>query len=171
MPSTYTPIATQTLGSSASSVTFSSISGSYTDLVLVMSVQDNSSGTNFSNVQVQFNNDTGTNYSWTELYGNGSSALSQRASNYEGCWAGYMSSVSGVFSPIIFNVMNYSNTTTFKTTLSRANLGAQSPNTTTVTEAVVSTWRSTSAITTLKVNGAISFIAGSTFTLYGVKSA
>ena len=32
---TYEPIATTTLGSAASTITFSSISGSYTDLILV----------------------------------------------------------------------------------------------------------------------------------------
>jgi hypothetical protein len=36
MAITYEPIATTTLGSAAASVTFSSISGSYTDLVLVV---------------------------------------------------------------------------------------------------------------------------------------
>jgi len=77
MPSTYTPIATTTLGSAASSVTFSSISGAYTDLVLV------GAGTLASNLylNVKFNNDTGSNYSRTELYGDGSSAASYRESN------------------------------------------------------------------------------------------
>ena len=36
MAITYEPIATTTLGSAAASVTFSSISGSYTDLVLIV---------------------------------------------------------------------------------------------------------------------------------------
>jgi hypothetical protein len=40
---TYTPLATQTLGSAAASVTFSSISGAYTDLVLVLNIKSTSS--------------------------------------------------------------------------------------------------------------------------------
>jgi hypothetical protein len=56
---TYVAIAEQTLGTAAASVTFSSIPGTYTDLVLVLSVQD-ASGNTFA---LQFNGDTSTNYS------------------------------------------------------------------------------------------------------------
>ena len=63
--STYTPIATTTLGSAASSVTFSSISGSYTDLILITNP---SSATTDQSIYVQFNADTGTNYSMSQHY-------------------------------------------------------------------------------------------------------
>lgn len=69
------------------------------------------------------------------------------------------------------HIQDYSNTTTFKSAIVRSNFGALSPNTTTVVELTVSTWRNTAAITTLKLNGAISFATGSTFTLYGIKAA
>ena len=45
--STYTPLATNTLSSSSASITFSSISGSYTDLVLVMNRKQNIAGAYF----------------------------------------------------------------------------------------------------------------------------
>ena len=76
--STYTPIASQTLGSAAASVTFSSIPQGYTDLVIVNNV------TCTIDTQVigcQYNGDTGANYSKTYLLGNGSSAFSGRNSN------------------------------------------------------------------------------------------
>ncbi len=63
MPATYEPLATTTLGSAASSVTFSSISGSYTDLVVVFS---GTAGGGNSNLILTFNSDTGSNYSWTD---------------------------------------------------------------------------------------------------------
>jgi hypothetical protein len=44
MAITYEPIATTTLGSAAADVTFTSISGTYTDLVLVAVTQIGSSG-------------------------------------------------------------------------------------------------------------------------------
>jgi len=67
MASTYTPIATQTLGSATGTVTFTSISGSYTDLVLVITGNTN----NPTNPVLQFNGDTTTNYSHTYISGTG----------------------------------------------------------------------------------------------------
>lgn len=68
---TYFPIANTTLSSAAASYTFSSISGSYTDLVLVIG------GTLSADISagIYFNGDTGTNYSTTRMYGNGSLSL------------------------------------------------------------------------------------------------
>ena len=70
---TYTPIATQTLGSSAASVTFSSIPGTYTDLMLISFAQGQASGGD-NRLVLQFNGDTATNYSSTYLIGNGTTA-------------------------------------------------------------------------------------------------
>ena len=76
MTATYDPIATTTLGSAASTITFSSIPNTFTDLRLVLfGVTLNATGTYN---QIRFNNDTGTNYSWTQLLGNGSAAQAQR---------------------------------------------------------------------------------------------
>ena len=63
--------------------------------------------------------------------------------------------------------MNYSNTTTFKTKLSKVTIPASS------IVQDVSLWRNTSAITsiTVIVPAANNWIAGSTFTLYGIKAA
>ena len=67
----------------------------------------------------------------------------------------------------IINIQNYSNTTTYKTILGRANNAV-----TGVTE-TVGLWRSTSAITSmtlLQSYGSDLFKTGSTFTLYGIKA-
>jgi hypothetical protein len=50
---TYTPIVTNTLSSATSSVTFSSISGSYTDLVLVIAYK--AATTNYPTLRLSFN--------------------------------------------------------------------------------------------------------------------
>ena len=164
MPSTYTPIATTTLGSAASSVTFSSISGSYTDIRLVANIK----GSTTSYPTIRLNGDTGSNYSDTELNGNGTSAASGRNSNTSVMY--FTRSAVWTSSDFSFNVlsdfMNYSNTTTYKTVLSRANAAGSS------VDAVVSLWRSTSAITQIVISAASGTMdVGSTFTLYGVKSA
>ena len=166
MPSTYTPIATTTLGSAAATVTFSSISGTYTDLILVMSARM-AGGGGASSIQAQFNSDTGSNYSFTLITGDGSSASSSRASSQTQAAVGLATDAAGEWSSNIVQVMNYSNTTTNKTVLARAGIAGDR------TRAIVSLWRSTSAITSILIinNGSVNFVAGSTFTLYGVKSA
>jgi hypothetical protein len=165
MPSTYTPIATTTLGSGSAGVTFSSIPSTYTDLILV-SVALRDGGGGGDPVKAQFNSDTGNNYSFTQVYGNGSSAASGAASNNNYAFAGVAGDTSGTaWVSNIFQVMNYANTTTNKTTLNRNNdLGSY-------VGATVSTWRSTSAISSIYLFTTSGFKSGSTFTLYGVKNA
>jgi hypothetical protein len=160
MPSTYTPIATTTVGSNTSAVTFSSIPSTYTDLILV-AYAISTSGTN--DIGITFNGDTGSNYSRTFLGGNGSSAYSGRNSNVTVGY-GMFFSTAGVQGTI--NIMNYANSTTNKTFLIRAGQAADS------TAAAVDLWRSTSAINSVTLTAMAAQIAtGSTFTLYGVKSA
>ena len=77
MPSTYEPIATTTLGSAASSYTFTGISGSYTDLILVSALgTDNPCSINLNMGSGSV--DTSTNFSWTYLRGDGTAAGSSR---------------------------------------------------------------------------------------------
>jgi hypothetical protein len=160
MAATYDPIATQTLGSAASSVTFSSIPSTYTDLVLVV---NSARTTSNDSVSLEFNGDTGANYSRTILYGTGSSALSFRESNASLIEIGIQDASN---STNIFHIMNYANTTTNKTVIARANA------TTVRVSAGVGLWRNTAAITSIKLaTGGSTFIAGSMFTLYGIKAA
>jgi hypothetical protein len=162
MPSTYTPIATATVsGSSTNSITFSSISGTYTDIFLV----GNWSGNDF--IAFRFNGDTGTNYSMTSLYGTGSVAGSYRNSNQDKIDNNITS--TNFSGNIEMSIMNYSNTTTNKTSIFRFN-----DATVTGSRGSVALWRNTSAITSITVLGfgtVINFTAGSTFTLYGIKAA
>lgn len=166
MAATYEPIATTTLGSSQTNITFSSISGSFTDLVLVL---NGAFVGGAETIGVQFNSDTGSNYSNTILAGSGSSASSGRSSNQTGLSVGtngYWTTTNEANS--IIQIQNYSNNTTYKTALSRSN------NASVGVDAIVGLWRSTSAITTIKLYGlysARSFASGTTATLYGIKAA
>lgn len=163
MAATYEPIATTTIGSAQSSITLSSISGSYTDLILV-AVGDQAAS--FDGINVTVNSDTASNYSDTILNGNGSVAGSSRDTSATAMNLGLAQAAGQAIN--IMQFMNYSNTTTYKTVLSRANSvnGA-------ATRAVVGLWRSTSAITsiTLTRGGTNSFNTGYTVTLYGIKAA
>jgi hypothetical protein len=166
--STYTPIATTTLGSSAASYTFSSIPSTYTDLVLVVA---GTTSVNGEAILMQYNGDTATNYSFTYLYGTGSSAASGRQSSraYAALnWGTAFSSTEQ--SNAIVTIHNYANSTTYKTCIARNN----NPNGSSLagTEAIVSLWRSTAAINSILVkSGSGNMNAGFTLTLYGIQAA
>jgi hypothetical protein len=165
---TYEPIATQTLGSTASSVTFSSISGAYTDLVLVISPASSAQ----KDVDIRLNGDTSGNYSHTVLTGDGTTVASNRTTNTSSAYITYYAATTTTLGNSVFivNFMNYSNTTTYKTMLARSN------NASTGVDAAVALWRNTAAITSIQVGpnlqqGTNTWSTGSTFTLYGIKAA
>jgi hypothetical protein len=163
MPNTYVALATQTLGTAASSVTFSLIPSGYTDLVLVVNGKLTSGAASFN---IQFNSDTASNYSATVLYGDGTSAGSVRGSNVT---YGNIGTVGAEFGTTIINVMNYANTTTNKTAISSFKMTSSAYG---ETGAKVALWRSTSAINSVTIFVATStFTAGSTFSLYGIANA
>lgn len=157
-----------TVGTAVSSITFSSINQGYTDLVVVCYARSTGAFT-ADDIIGQFNSDTTSNYSNTQLFGNGSTASSNRQSSQTSFKAGLTtgtSSASNVFATSTLNIMNYANTTTFKTAIVRKD------NAESLTMANVSLWRKTpEAITSLllaPVSG--NFAVGSTFSLYGIAS-
>lgn len=162
MASTYTPIATVTLSSSQSSYTFNSFSG-YTDLILI----SNHATTATTTLFMRFNSDSGNNYSYTQLWApNGSLAYTQRQANANSIDMHDSTSTVGQ-NMLISNIMNYSNTTKYKTVLTGANDNANGRR---YVDAQV--WASTTAVTSITLfmlTGNIS--AGTIFTLYGIKSA
>ena len=158
--STYEQIATTTLGSAQSSVTFSSISGGYTDLIVIF---NGAITTGFDTFGVRANNDTSTNYSRITLTANGSSVSSFNETNASSTNIGIMGTA---ISNTIIHIQNYSNTTTYKTFLSRGDSVSNS------TRANVGLWRNTAAINRLDfIANSSTFISGSTFTLYGIAAA
>lgn len=154
--STYTPIASQTLGSAAASVTFSSIPQGYTDLVIV-SDAILVSGTGAG--RIRYNSDSGSNYSNTYVYGDGSTAASGRSTSQTSIDYNFIGTSR---SASVCHIQNYSNTTTNKTLISRGNGGG-------VTIAYVGLWRNTAAITSVEIIGASNFNTGSTFSIYGIQ--
>jgi hypothetical protein len=163
---TYTPIATYTLPSAQASYTFTSISGAYTDLVLVV---EGISSSAVNGICMQFNGDTSSGlYSNTVLSSNGSVASANRRANgnfiniaFESYW------VSSSRSSIIVNIQNYANTNVYKSCLSRPSTAA------TGVDAIAGLWRNGAAITSLTVtnDGSGNIGATTSFTLYGILAA
>ena len=164
MPATYEPIATTTLGSAAASITFSSIASSWTDLRLA--IYGIASSGNFLSPGCRFNSDTASNYSYTALYGDGTTAGSNRVTSSTSIGfntqASITSSIGGFLTADIFSYAGSTNKTVLTT-------GSVDLNGSGEVERIVGLWRNTSAITTVTLNG--SFGAGTTATLYGIKNA
>jgi hypothetical protein len=161
-------------GTSTATITFASIPSTYTDLVIVGNL---GSETTNAFPYLQFNGDTGSNYSYTELFGTGSSALSSRSSNNTQLFNSNVSVKQGAInSNVVYHIMNYANTTTYKTSLSRqSTVDAADYN---GSLAAVGLWRgstgsSTEAITSVSIKltrggTPYNFSDGSTFSLYGI---
>lgn len=164
---TYDQIFTTTLTTAVASVTISSIPNAYTDLVLIASVQLSSAGQSFL---YQYNGDTGTNYSLTILKGNGTNATSDRRSSISyqlaAGWDAGLPSSGSSFATAIINVNNYSNATTYKTSICRGSNAAGGDVTSTVC-----LWRNTAAITSITCYSAANLAVGTTLTLYGILAA
>lgn len=171
---TYTPIATTKLTTDTSVVTFSSIPQTYTDIIVIFNGMITGDAWFLT---LRFNGDTGTNYSTTLIEGSGSTAVSERLTNYA---PGIVNSYSyanmsydegGI---IKFNIMNYSNSNTYKSVLltgGNANSAARAPG----VAAAVGLWRNTNAITSISIqsylSSGINIKSGATITLYGIVAA
>lgn len=166
LPSTMTPIATNTLTSNAASVTFNNIPQSYTDLVLVF----NPRGSNDveSDINIRFNSDSASNYSVTRMYGQVSTAGSDKTTSSTDLNIGRQG--GSLFAINMINIMSYSNSSIFKSVIARYGHATSGSS---ITVETIGLWRSTSAITsiTLIQTGAQSYKTDSSFTLYGIKAA
>lgn len=166
---TYTPLATLTLTGSASLVTFTSISQSYRDLVLVVNIAGLSGTPTVTGSAMRINSDSGSNYTWVTMTGNGSSA----SSFTPGFTTGFDLACGNSNTPSMaqVNFLDYSATDKHKTVLQR---GTQ-PDIN--TQAYAMRWASTAAISSIQLyspdyfGGTLdTWSTGSTFSLYGIAS-
>jgi hypothetical protein len=161
---TYTPLATITLSSSASTVTFGSIPNTYKDLVLVVTSAAGNTGApggNSRNLLMRFNGDTSNSYTRVIMSGDGSTArsTSDTQSWFSLDWYGHTNNATHDH---LIQVMDYSATDKHKTVLTRV-------RSTAATEAMASRWPSTSAVATISIfYDSNTLASGSTFSLFGI---
>lgn len=168
----YELIATTILNGNATDVTFSSIPSDYAHLQLRIVAKNAISYSNsIRSGYLTFNGDTATNYNWHHLYGQGSSMSSIAYTNQN-----YVAiqdfipdtlSLSNIFGGAIIDILDYKNTNKFKTV--RYIAGARLTTSSNVIGQGTGNWRSTNAITSLNMNFSNNFVAGSRFSLYGIK--
>jgi hypothetical protein len=177
---TMTLISSNTVGSGgATSVTFSSIPATYTDLKLVMSVRTNIAEVR-SVLGIVINGDTtGANYSYRLLYGVGASTVGSAAG--PGASFGYVfyvdaaNATASTFGNTELYIPNY----TASINKSISNDGVAESNDTTNSGIAMNNayWNSTAAITSISLltqtSGVASgaFVQYSTFYLYGISKS
>jgi hypothetical protein len=176
MANTYTLISSNVLGSSAASVTFSSIPSTYTDLVIRASARNDGAATT-DNAKLEFNGDTSTaNYSYTFLQGNGSAASSSRTGTGV---IGYIqlnrfsNGASSVAANTFTNNELYIPSYTASQKKQISWFGAQEDNSSTAFLYIYAgLYQPTTAISSIKITGSsYNFVAGSSFYLYGIKNS
>ena len=171
MANTYQLIQAQTLSSTATSVTFSSIPSTYTDLLIKLSVRDARATLAVSDIWFNFNGTgVGANIGGRYLYGSGSSAANSTiSSNGELGFGTGNGATASTFGNAEVYIPDYAG----------SNYKAISSDSSTETNAtggfnllLAGTWGSTAAITSIAMTPFTSpFAINSTFYLYGIKNS
>jgi len=164
MPATYDPIATTTLGSAASTITFSSIPATYTDLRVVVNVI--TAGNDDMRIRV---NSSATGYSNTSISGTGATAGSNSSTSANEWYPSSGFDAANNFRLYTMDFFSYAGSTN-KTMLLESS-GDKSGSG--IVARQVCLWSNTSAINRLDLvtPGGSNFNTGTTATLYGIKAA
>jgi len=174
----YDSIATVTVGSATSSITFSSIPSTYTHLQ-IRGITRSSSGNNYDNLIMGFNSNT-SGYSSHYLAGNGATADAYAWTSDSAIRSFYSAggtAASNVFAAVIIDILDYANTSKYKTTRHLNGFDNNGSGTGDYAKGTVELssglWQNTSAISTInfQLNGGVNFVTGSQFALFGIKGA
>lgn len=163
MPVTYDPIATTTLGSTATTITFSSISSAYTDLRLVF-VGKASTNDDF---RLTFNGSSALNYARTDLYSDGATAASARAQGGADIRIASSDGLDGNIAFCTIDIFSYAGSGKKMCLITYSH----DKNGSGYIYRQVGRWNLTDAITSLRLTQNASFAVGTTATLYGIKNA
>jgi hypothetical protein len=175
MPSSRILIASNTLSTSAATVTFSGIPATYTDLVLRGSTRTSDTGAYLNYISFGFNGNTSSLYSATRLIGNSSTATSDRDTSATSFDMNGLSptalTTSNTFSSFEIYIPSY----TASQNKPLGAFGVAENNSSTADQSRIQAdaglFRSTTAISSITLTSGVNFVTGSSFYLYGVKSS
>jgi hypothetical protein len=176
MANTYTLISSNVLASATTTVTFSSIPQTYTDLVLRASVRTSRSNY-LDELMTQFNGDTATNYSATVVTGNAAATATSQVSNNTSTRfisVDASTAMANTFSNTEIYIPNY--TGTANKPISASTVVENNDANNYMVRAVANLYRGSSAITSITFQsysdpGVFTFLTGSSFYLYGIKNS
>ena len=170
LPSSYESIATTTVGSGgAANVEFTSIPATYTHLQIRFIARDSGNAT--GEINAQFNSDTASNYSFHQIYGSGTSVAASGNGSTAYTKVGEITGTSynaSIFGVGIIDILDYKDTNKYKTV--RSLTGEEHNTSFSYLVFISGNWRSTSAITTIKLTPTNTFGQYSQFALYGIKN-
>lgn len=153
-------ISTTLITSNTASVTFdvTGLGSSYKHLQVRMAANSSASGATY----FRFNADSGNNYSQHLLYGNGSSVASGATTSTNAGYIGYTTNAASFYPASIIDVLDFASSTKNKTARifhgDSGNIMLNSGG-----------WYSTAAITSITLYANVNYIAGSRFSIYGIK--
>jgi len=167
MPNTFTLIASSTVGpGGASSIDFTSIPQTYTDLLVKVSARNSDTGT-ANNLYVGFNG-VNTNQSARKLVGTGSSASTSSDGNIILNMVA-SSATSNIFNNAEIYIPNYTGSQNKSVSIDSVNENSATDATSRIEAGL---WSSTAAITSINLTGQSgNFVQYSTAYLYGIKNS
>jgi hypothetical protein len=172
VPIAYTKLTNSTTGT----ITLSSIPQGYQDLFMVCYIGLYATGLTQNypyDSTILLNTDANnSNYSFTRLQGNGSSATSDRNTSYcvIGKTPGNTTTSGTAFCLSTHHFLNYANTSTYKTIISRYASDQNSGDTNSVTGQTVALWRNTSGISQIVLSQGYPYIQNTTVELFGIRT-
>jgi hypothetical protein len=168
MANTFVKIASVTLGSAAASIDFTSIPGTYTDLLIKASLRSAAVSVN-PGLLIKFNT-SALNFTGRNVYGNGSAAASYSDTSGEiGTLAGN-SATANTFGNCEIYIPNYAGSANKCFSVDSVNEN----NATSASQYLYANlWSQTAAITAISLlsGGAVNLMQYSSATLYGIKSS
>ena len=159
---TYTPIASYTVTTAQTTITFSSFSG-YTDLRIIANMKD----ANLYGL-IRFNSDSSASYSRTGMYGTGASASSFRTTSATSAYWGTTAVSGSEYLINTYDLQSYSSSSVYKAML--ATQAEQSSG----FYALTYLWAKTNPMTSIdfiSATGTATIAVGSTISLYGILAA
>lgn len=168
MALTYTAIATTTVGAGgAANITFSSIPGTYTDLVVLFSFRSTRS-LDEDGMQISLNSST-ANFSFRRLTGNGSTTSSSNAGNNTLGQLTAANTTASTFTNTFIYIPNYTSSNNKSFSIDNV---TEANATKAYAQLQASLWSDSSAITSIKLetDSGNNLAQYSSATLYGIKN-
>jgi len=169
----YDALYSVTLSGNAASVTITGIpTNQYKHLQIRGVTRDTRTGTTEQSVMAQFNGDTGSNYSihLLEGYGSGTPSAGANTSSTQVKFSlsPTASSTTNTFGAFITDIYDYADNTKFKTVRSVYGNDQNGSGTAAISSGL---WMNLNSITSITIypTNSMSFVANSSFALYGVK--